>query len=87
MDNYIKVTGDNGVDYIVEVLDIFGVTNYPDKEYILYTRNNEVDNDNIEAFVSILKQENDNYYLLNIEDEEEWKQVSKAIEEMEDSDE
>ena len=34
MDNYIKVTGDNGVDYIVEVLDIFGVTNYPDKEYI-----------------------------------------------------
>lgn len=87
MDNYIKVTGDNGVDYIVEVLDIFGVTNYPDKEYILYTRNNEIDNDNIEAFVSILKQENDNYYLLNIEDEEEWKQVSKAIEEMEDSDE
>ena len=87
MDNYIKVTGDNGVDYIVEVLDIFNVSNYPDKEYILYTRNNEVDNDNVEAFVSILRQENDNYYLLNIEDEEEWKVVSKAIEEMEDSDE
>ena len=86
MENYIKVTGDNGVDYIVEVLDIFNVSNYPDKEYILYTRNNEVDNDNIEAFVSILKQENDNYYLLNIEDEEEWKAVSKAIEEVGDLD-
>ena len=87
MDNYIKITGDNGIDYIVEVIDVFEVSNYPGKEYILYTRGNEADNENIEAFVSILKQDNDNYYLLNIEDEEEWKIVSKAIEEMDDEDE
>ena len=74
----IKVFDDNGNVFEVEVLDIFEVEGY-DHEYIMYTRNKEIDEDNIEAFVSILRNDNDNYSLINIEDEEEWNVVQRAI--------
>ena len=74
----IKVLDDNGNAFEVEVLDIFGVEGY-DHEYIMYTRNQNQEDENIEAFVSILKNENDKYSLINIEDEEEWNVVQQAI--------
>ena len=81
MDNKINVIDEQGNSHEVEVLDIFGVEG-SDKEYIMYTNNKEVDPDNIEAYVSILKEENDNYLLINIEDENEWSMVQEAINEM-----
>lgn len=84
MDNYIKIVDENGNSYMVEVIDIFEVEDYPGKEYIIYTMGKDVDNENIEAYVSILKNENDTFTLLNIENDEEWKIVSDAINEMED---
>lgn len=78
MKDVIKVVDEYGNTFEVEVLDIFEVEGY-DHEYILYTRNEEVDEDNIEAYVSILKNENDSYSLVNIDDEEEWSVVQKAI--------
>jgi len=87
MDNYIKIVDENGNNCMVEVIDIFGVSEYPDKEYILYTRGKDVNNENIEAFVSILKKDNEEFSLLNIEDDEEWKVVSNAINEMGDENE
>lgn len=86
MDNKINVFDEQGNAHEVEVLDVFNVIGY-DKDYILYTNNKEVDNDNIEAFVSILKEENGNYLLLNIEDDNEWNAVQLAINEMGDLDE
>ena len=86
MDNKINVFDEQGNAHEVEVLDVFNVEGY-DKDYILYTNNKEVDNDNIEAFVSILKEENGNYLLLNIEDDNEWNTVQLAINEMGDLDE
>lgn len=83
MDNIIKVTTDDGKTLEVEVLEIFSVTGYEDKEYILYTQNKEVDSDNIKAYISILEQNEDNFNLLGITDENEWNEVQKAIEEME----
>ena len=86
MDNKINVFDEQGNAHEVEVLDVFNGIGY-DKDYILYTNNKEVDNDNIEAFVSILKEENGNYLLLNIEDDNEWNAVQLAINEMGDLDE
>lgn len=86
MDNKINVIDEYGNAYEVEVLDIFNVEGY-DKDYILYTNNKEIDNDNIEVFVSILEEKDGNHALLNIEDEEEWANVQMAINEMGDEDE
>lgn len=82
MDNTIIVTGSDGEKFEVEVLDIFKVQGYDLKDYILYTRNREIDENHIEVFVSILKQNNDTYYLENIENNEEWEAVQKAMDEM-----
>lgn len=87
MEDYnITITNEDGTQEVVEVLDIFNVVGYEGKEYILYTKNKEVDADNIEVLVSILVQENENYKLLNIEDENEWNAVQNAINEMGDLD-
>ena len=86
MDNKINVFDENGQMHEVEVLDIFGVTGY-DKEYILYTNNREVDQDNIEVFVSILKEEEEGFILQGIEDEQEWAAVQQAMQEMDELDE
>ena len=79
MDNIIEVKDYKGNKFEVEVLDIFTVDEYPDKEYILYTRGEEIDNDNVEAFVSILEEHDGEYEFLNIEDENEWRVISNII--------
>ena len=78
MNDIINVMDSNGDLFEVEVLDIFNVEGY-DKDYIMYTRNEEVDDNNIKTYVSILKEENDNYTLMNIDDDEEWNIVQQAI--------
>ena len=82
MDNNINVIDTDGAISQVEVLDVFNVVGYDDKEYIMYTKNKEIDEDNVEVFVSILSKNNDEYSLLNIDDDKEWEMVQKAIEEM-----
>ena len=79
--NKIKVTNPENQTFEVEVLDIFTVTGYEDKDYILYSLGEEIDADNEQAYVSILKQEGDNYSLVEIHDEKEWETVQKAIQE------
>jgi len=82
MENEIRVVGPDGMESTVEILDIFQVEKYDGKDYVLYTQNKEIDNDKVEVFVSILKEENDNFSLLNIDDEEEWRNVQQALNEM-----
>ena len=81
MNEVINVVDEYGNTFEVEVLDIFEVQGY-DHEYIMYTRNQMVDDENIETYVSILKNENDNYSLVNTEDDNEWEVVKQAIQEM-----
>ena len=81
MDNKINVFDEHGMAHEVEVLDVFNVDGY-DNDYILFTNNKEIDNDNVEAYVSILKEDNGNYLLLTIEDENEWNRVQLALNEM-----
>ncbi len=87
MDNKINVYDENGILEEIEVLDVFNIEGY-DKEYILYTKNVEVDADNIEAYVSILQKNDENSYsILNIDDEKEWERVQQYVNEVGDSDE
>ena len=84
MDNIITVIAENNEQVKIEVLDIFSVVGYDDKDYILYTQNQEVDNDNIKAYISILENKDGNYSLTAITDDKEWIEVQKAVQEMED---
>lgn len=84
MNNIITVTTENKKKVKVEVIDIFQVAGYENKDYILYTQNIEVDKDNIKAYISILEEKDGNYTLKGIEDNKEWNDVQKALEEMED---
>ena len=49
--NKIKVTNPENQTFEVEVLDIFTVTGYEDKDYILYSLGEEIDADNEQAYV------------------------------------
>ena len=82
MDNIITITTEDGKQTKVEVIDIFSVVGYEDKDYILYTQNIEVDKDNIKAYVSILEENNGVYSLKEIEDEKEFEDVQAALKEM-----
>lgn len=84
MDNIITVTTENNKQVKIEVLDIFSVVGYENKDYILYTQNQEVDNDNIKAYISILENKDGNYSLTAITDDKEWIEVQKTVQEMED---
>ena len=82
MENLIKVTNSNGEELEVEVLDIFTVDGYEDKEYILYTMNKEVDSNNVDVYVSTLERTDTGFNLNDITDELEWKVVQEAVDEM-----
>ena len=82
MDNLIKVIDLEGNEVEVEVLDIFSVSGYEDKEYIMYTMNKKLDDNNVEVLISVLEKVGDQYNLETITDEAEWEEVQKAIDEM-----
>lgn len=82
MDNIITITTVDGKQTKVEVIDIFSVVGYEDKDYILYTQNIEVDKDNIKAYVSILEENDGVYSLKEIEDQKEFEDVQAALKEM-----
>ena len=81
MNNFIDVVTPEGEEKKAEVLDIFTVEGHEDKDYILYTFGKEVDENNIEVFVSVLRKDGDVFNLENIEDETEWEEVQQAIDE------
>ena len=78
MYNKIKVYNENGILEEVEVIDFFQLEEY-DHEYVLYTKNEEVDN-NIVIYVSIVNQiSNDEYQFETITDPEEERKVDEMI--------
>lgn len=82
INNIVTITDENNNVFDVEVLDIFNVSGYEGKDYILYTMNEEVDQDNVKVYVSILEQNGDGYILKEITNENELKDVDTAIKEM-----
>jgi len=82
MENELIVSGENGIKYSIKVIDIFTVDEYPDKEYIAYTFEEPVDDKNIKAYISILKETETEFTLLGISDKEEWNVVQESFNEL-----
>ena len=80
--NLIEVIGENGDKFQAEVIEIFELEQYPGKEYILYSFGEQVDEENEKVYVSILNENDDEYVLSYIEDEEEQKAANEAIDEL-----
>lgn len=81
-DNKITLTTPDNKQLEVEVLDIFNVVGYEEKDYIMYTLGEKVDEENEKVYVSILNEKDDNTFeLVSITDEKEWDMVEKAIQE------
>lgn len=74
----------NGEQKKVKILEIFEVIGYHNKKYVLYVfpEQENKDDEKVAVQVSILVQEGNHYSLLNIEDDQEFEDVSKAISEM-----
>ena len=77
-DRTLVVTDENNNQVEIEVLDIFTVDSYPDKEYILYTKN-ETEGEYVKTYVSILQETETSVTLLGIEDETEFAAVQDKI--------
>ncbi len=81
MNNMISVVNDAGQKFQVEVLDIFNVVGYDNKEYVLYSLGESIDQENEKVYVSILENKGENYQLSEIVDSAEWQAVQNAINE------
>lgn len=80
--NKITITTKDNQEIEVEVLDIFNVSGYEEKDYIMYTLGEKVDEENEKVYISILTDKgNNSFELTSITDEQEWQQVEKAIQE------
>ena len=79
MDNYINVIMEDGTKYKIEVIDIFNLDEYEEKEYIVYSLGEEVNDDQEKIYVSIIENKDDTYNLIKIEDEKEWEKVQEKI--------
>ena len=81
MENKLRVYNENNELEEVEVIDFFQLEEY-DHEYIVYTKGEEADDDNIVTYVSILEQTSPNEFrFLRITDPEEEKKVEEKIQE------
>ncbi|MBQ4634569.1 MAG: DUF1292 domain-containing protein [Bacilli bacterium] len=81
MENTLVVSGENGVEYTIKVINIFNVDEFPNKEYIAYTFEEQVDSDHIKAYISILSETETTFTLMGISDKNEWELVEKSFKE------
>ena len=79
MNDYIDAQLDDGRKVKIEVINIFSLEKYPDKDYIMYSMGEIVEGDNEKFYISILRGEDTAFYLDNIKDDVEWQDVQNAI--------
>ncbi|MBQ2640038.1 MAG: DUF1292 domain-containing protein [Bacilli bacterium] len=79
MDNFIDITTEDGQKYKAEVIDIFNVDEYPDKDYIMYSFGENIGEDQERVYVSIIEDNDEECKLQGISDPREWSIVQDAI--------
>ena len=77
-DYVLNIINDEGNEEQIEVLDIFTLDAYPNKEYIHYTKN-EQEGDMVKTYISILEENDTEVNLIAIEDENEFNAVQDYI--------
>ena len=75
----LKITNPDGDEVEIKVITILKT---PDesKSFLIYTFDDKAEN--VDIYASIIKEENDNYVLDAITNEEDWNLVQKAIGEL-----
>ena len=80
----MEITLEDGSSEVVEVLLSFTHDKFG-KEYIIYTKQERDDNDNVTIYVAELNHSSGEPILLSIESEEEWKEIRTMLRMMSDS--
>ena len=75
----IKISSSDGKEMELKVITLLKKPN-EDKNFLLYTFDENAENVNI--YASVIKEENGNYVLDSITEKEDWDLVQKAIEEL-----
>lgn len=77
----IKIIGENG-EFEVEPMVQFALTKF-NKEYIIYTKNEVDENDNVTIYVSeVVKSDNGDTVLKGVETDEEWTAIKEVLKEV-----
>ena len=82
MKNDTIIVNCDGENKEINILEIFEVNGYPDKQYILYVFPGEMNGEDVSVHVSILHHSDNSYSLENILDDQEFDDISKAISEI-----
>ena len=71
-------------DGSVEEVEVILAFEFKDtkKEYVIYTKNEKDDNDNITVYVSHVDRTSGEPKLLGVEDEEEWSRIKDVLREL-----
>ena len=71
-------------DGSVEEVEVILAFEFKDtkKEYVIYTKNEKDDNDNITVYVSHVDRSSGEPKLLGVEDEEEWSRIKDVLREL-----
>ncbi|MBQ3511855.1 MAG: DUF1292 domain-containing protein [Bacilli bacterium] len=71
-------------DGSVEEVEVILAFEFKDtkKEYVIYTKNEKDDNDNITVYVSHVDRSTGEPKLLGVEDEEEWSRIKDVLREL-----
>ena len=77
----ISIVAEDGSVEEVEVILAFEFKDTK-KEYVIYTKNEKDDNDNITVYVSHVDRSSGEPKLLGVEDEEEWSRIKDVLREL-----
>ena len=77
----MKIVADDGSIEEVEVILAFEFKD-TNKEYVIYTKNEKDENDNVTVYVSNVDRSSGEPKLLGVDDEEEWNRVKDVLREL-----
>lgn len=77
----MSIVADDGSIEEVEVILAFEFKDTK-KEYVVYTKNETDENDNVTVYVSHVDRSSENPKLFGIDDEEEWNRVKDVLREL-----
>lgn len=79
--NTMTIISNDGIAEEVEVILAFAFKD-TGKEYIVYTKNEKDENDNITVYVSNIDQTGEEPKLLGVENENEWNRIKDVLREL-----
>lgn len=79
--NKMTIISNEGAAEEVEIILAFSFKDNQ-KEYIVYTKNEKDENDNITVYVSNVEHTADKIKLLGVADEEEWNKIKDVLREL-----